>query len=79
MLKYDRIDMPERSDFNKTKKLCRGIICQRHVMVVIDLLQKPLNFKDDAIVFVKGNCYIISFWYLSKDEAKHLFEKKNAN
>lgn len=76
MLKYDRIDMPERSDVNKTKKLCRGIICQRHVMVVIALLQKSLNFKDDAIVFVKGNCYIISFWYLSKDEAKHLFEKK---
>ena len=45
-------------------------------MVVIDLLQKPLNFTDDAVVFVKGNCYIINFWYLSKDEAKHLFEKK---
>ena len=31
-----------------------------------DLMQKAMNFKDVAIVSVKGNDYRIQFWYLSK-------------
>ena len=28
-----------------------------------------MSFKDVAIVSVKGNDYVIEFWYMSKDEA----------
>ena len=28
-----------------------------------------MSFKDVAIVSVKGNDYVIQFWYMNKDEA----------
>ena len=35
-------------------------------------MQKPMSFKDVATVSVKGNDYVIQFWYMSKDEAINL-------
>ena len=40
-------------------------------------MQKALSFNDAAIIFVEGNDYKISFWYMSKDEAINLV--RNAN
>ena len=32
-------------------------------------MQKAMSFNNVAIVFVKGNAYRISFWYMNKDVA----------
>ena len=40
-------------------------------------MQKALSFNDAAIIFVEGNDYKISFWYMSKDEAINLVRKAN--
>ena len=32
-------------------------------------MQKPMNLNDVAIVYIKGNDYIIHFWYMSKNDA----------
>ena len=34
-----------------------------------DLMQKAASFNNIAIVYVKGNAYIIHFWHMSKDDA----------
>ena len=47
-------------NFNYEPYLCNG--CH-------DLMQKAMNFNDDAIAFIKGNDYRIHFWYMSKNNA----------
>ena len=34
------------------------------------MTQKSTNFKNIAIVYVKGNAYRIHFWYMSKHKRK---------
>ena len=38
------------------------------------LMQKAVNFKDVAIVCVKGSAYRIHFWYMSKDGAINMMD-----
>ena len=79
MLEYDRIDISEGIDINKSNdkpKECG--ICHYWYFLDInfsyqpylcngchDLMQKAMNFNDVAIVSVKGN----DFWYMSKHDA----------
>ena len=42
-----------------------------------DLVQKPMNFDDVAIVCIKRNDYRIRFWYMSKDDAINLMNNSN--
>ena len=61
MLEYERIDISEGNDINKTgasKKchICHYVICNG----CHDLMQKAMNFNDVAIVSIKGNDYIIN-------------------
>ena len=42
-----------------------------------DLIQKSMNFKDVAIVSVKGSDYRICFLYMSKDDALNIFKNPN--
>ena len=82
MLEYDRIDISEGLDINKTSASKKCDIC--HCWYFLDknfnyepcicvgchdLMQKAMNFNDVAIVSIKGNDYRINFWYMSKDEA----------
>ena len=90
MLEYERIDMPEEIDGNKTKESHRCFICNYYYFLNInfrfqsktcdgchDLKQKAISFNDVAIVFVKGIDYRIHFWYTSKDEVTKILKNSN--
>ena len=92
MLEYDRIDILERIDINKTN-------ASKSVMFVITgilsdkgykyepylcngfhyLTQKTMNFDDVAMVSVKESDYRIYFWYRSKDNAISIINNSNLN
>ena len=82
MLEYDRIDISEGTDVNKTSASKECDICHYWYFKDIgfkfepylcngcrDLMQKAMSFNDVAIIYVKGSAYIIHFWYMSKDDA----------
>ena len=82
MLEYDRIDISEGIDVNKTSLSKECDICHYWYFKDIgfkyekylcngchDLMQKAMSFNNVAIVYVKGNAYRINFWYMSKDVA----------
>ena len=82
MLEYDRIDISEWIDVNKTNALKECDICHYWYFKNIvfkyepylcndchDLVQRAMNFNDFAIVSVKESDYKIHFWYMSKDDA----------
>ena len=74
MLEYDRIDISEEIDINKTNASEKCDNC--HYWYFLDnyefylcngcheLMQKTMNFKDVAIVSIKGNDYRIHFCYM---------------
>ena len=83
MLEYDRIDISEGIDVNKTSAsnwyfkvigfkyepyLCNGF----H-----DLMQKAMSFNNVAIVYVKRSAYRNHFWYMSKDDAINIMNGSN--
>ena len=74
MLKYDRIDISEGIDINKTSasKECdiyhywqyldKNCSCEPYLCNGChDLMQKAMNFNDVAIASIKGNYYRIHF------------------
>ena len=82
MLEYDRIDISEGIDINKTILSKKCDICHYWYFKNIcfkyepylcngchDLMQKAMSFNNVAIVYVKGSAYRIHFWYMSKDDA----------
>ena len=82
MLEYDRTDISEGVNINKTNALKECDICHYWYCKNIgfkyepylcndchDLMQKAMNFNDVAIVSVKGSDCKIHFWYNSKDDA----------
>ena len=86
MLEYDRIEVSEGIDVNKTDGLHKGIIYNYWYFLNInfrfqpkvcngchDLMQKAMILNDVAIVFVQENDYSIHFWYMSNDETINLF------
>ena len=85
MLEYDRIDISERIDVNKTNLLKECDICHYWYFKDIgfkyekylwngchDLMQKAMSFNNVAIVYVKGIAYRIRFWYMSKGDAVNI-------
>ena len=92
MLEYDRIDISEGIDTNKTGKSKKCNICHYWDFLdknfnyepylcngCHDLMQKAMNFNDVAIVSIKGNDYRIHFWYMSKDEAISITHNSSLN
>ena len=90
MLEYDRIDILEGIDVNKTNASKECDICHYWYFKDIgfkyepylcngyhDLLQKAMSFNGVAIVYVKGNTYRIHFWYMSKDDAISIMSSSN--
>ena len=82
MLEYERIDISEGIDVNKTNLSKECDICHYWYFKNIsskyepylcngchDLMQKAMSFDNIAVVYVKGNAYRIYFWYISKDDA----------
>ena len=82
MLEYDRIDISEGIDINKTDtskecKICHywyfkdiGLKYEPHLCSGCHgLLQKAVSFNNIAIFYVKGSAYRIYFWYISKEDA----------
>ena len=90
MLEFDRIDISEGIDVNKTNlsKEC-GIChywcfkdidfkCEKYLCNSChDLMQKAMSFNNVAIVYIKGSAYRINFWYMSKDDAISIMNGSN--
>ena len=90
MLEYDKIDISEGIDINKTSasKKCdifhywyfldKNSSYEPHLCNGChDLMQKAMNCNDVAIVSIKGNNYRIHFWHMSKDEAISIMRNSN--
>ena len=82
MLEYERIDISEGIDVNKTNLSKECDICHYWYFKDIgfkyepdlcngchDLMQKATGFINIAIVYIKENAYRIHFWDMSKDDA----------
>ena len=92
MLEYDRFDLSEGIDVNKTNASKECNICHYWYFKDIDfkyepylwngchdLMRKAMNFNDIAIVSVKRSDYRIHFWYMSKNDAVNIMEDSNLN
>ena len=92
MLEYDRINISEEIDINKTNAsreygvchywcfLCKNFDYEPYLCNHChDLMQKAMNFNDVAIVFLKGNDCGIHFWYKSKDDAISIIKNFSLN
>ena len=92
MLEYDRIDISEGIDINKTNASKECKICHYWYFKDIGfkyesylcngchgLMEKAKNFNDVAFVSVKGSDYRIHFWYMSKDDAINIMKNSNLN
>ena len=90
MLEYDRIDISEGIDVNKTSLSKECDICHYWYFEDIgfkyekylyngchDLMQKAMSFSNVAIVYVKGSAYKINFCYMSKDDAINIMKNSN--
>ena len=90
MLEYDRIDISEGIDINKTNKSKECMLC--HYWYFLDknfsygpylcdgcynIMQKSIDFKNIAIVYVKGSAYRIHFCYMSRRKAIRLMNNSN--
>ena len=82
MLEYDKIDISEGIDVNKTTLSKECDICHYWCFKDIgfkyenylcngchDLMQKAMSFNNTAVAYVKGSAYRIHFGYMSKDDA----------
>ena len=83
MLEYDRIEVSEIIDVNKTNELCAWIIWNYYFLKINfrfqpkwfdgchDLIQKASSFNYMAFVSIKGNDYRIwNIWYMISDMSK---------
>ena len=90
MLEYERIDISEGTDVNKTKLSKECDICHYWYFKDIgfeyepylcnachDLMQKAMSFNNTAIVYAEGNAYRINFWYMSKDDVTNIMNGSN--
>ena len=90
MLEYDRIDISEGIDINRTNASKECDICHYWYFLdknfnyqpylcngCHDLIQKVMNFNDVAIVSVKGNDYRIHFWYMSQYNAINIMNNSD--
>ena len=90
MLEYDRIDISEGIDVNKTSLSKECDICHYWYFKDIgfkykkylcngchDLMQKAISFKNVAIIYIEGNAYRINFWCMSKDDTMDIMSGYN--
>ena len=88
MLKYDRIDILEGIDVNKTARSKECMLCHYWYFLnknfsygpylsdgCYDIVQISTDFKNIAIAHIKKSAYRIYFQHMSKHEAKKLIKK----
>ena len=92
MLEFDRIDVAEGIDINKTKAPKECDICHywysKDISLTYEpylyntchrLMQKAMNFNDIPVVSTKGSDYRTHFWYTSKDDTINIMKNSNLN
>ena len=90
MLEYDRIDISEGINVDMSDKSKECMLCHYWYFLnknfsygsylcdgCYNIMQKPINFKNIAIVPVKKSVYRIYFLGMSKREAKKLMNNTN--
>ena len=90
MLEYNRIDISEGVDVNKTNFSKECDICHywyfkdiglKHEPYLCnachDLMRKAMSFNNVAIAYVKGIASRINFWNMSKDDAINIMNGSN--
>ena len=90
MLEYNRIDISEGIDVNKTNLSKECDICCYWYFKDIgfkyeknlcngchDLMEKAISFNNVTIAYVKGSAYRIHFWYMSKDDSTNIINGSN--
>ena len=92
MLEYNKIDISEGIDINKTNASKECKICHYWYFKDIGfkyepylcngchgLMQKAMNFNDVAIVSIKRSNYRSHFSYMSKNDAMNIMNNYNLN
>ena len=90
MLEYDRIDLSEGIDVNKTNNSRKCSFCHCYYFVDInfnyqkyfcdgchDMSMKPNSMQNLAIVYSDNNAYRNHFWNMSKDDAINIMHNSN--
>ena len=90
MIEYERIDISEEIDVNKTNVSKECEICHYwyfkdigfkyepyHCNECRDLMQKAMSFNNIAIAYINENAYRIHLWYMSKDDAINIMTGSN--
>ena len=90
MIEYERVDISERIDLNKTNKLKECMLCHYWYFLhknfsygpylcdnCYNFSQKSRDFKNIAIVRIKKNAYRIYFLCMSKRKAKKIMTNSN--
>ena len=83
MLEYDRIDISEGSDIDKTNKSKACMLCCNWYFLdknfsygpylcddCYNMTQKSADSKNIDIVYVEENAYRVHFWHMSKHKRK---------
>ena len=83
MLEYDRIDISEGIDHDKTNKSKKCMLCHYWYFLhknfsygpylcdsCYNMTQKSMDSKNIDIVYFKGNAYKFYFWHMSKHKSK---------
>ena len=90
ILEYNRIDILEGIDVNKTSESKGCDICHYWYFKDIgftyephlcngchNVMQKAMSFNNVAVLYVKGSAYRIHFWCMSKDDAINIMNGSN--
>ena len=90
MLEYDRIDLSEGIDVNKTSNSRKCSFCHYYYFLDInfncqmylrdvchDMSMKVNGMQNLAIVYSDNDAYRIHFWNMSKDDAINIMHNSN--
>ena len=90
MLEYDRIDISEGTDVNKTSNSRECSLCkfyyflnknfnyQTHLCDAChDISMKANSMQNLAIIYHRGNAYPVNFVFMSKNDAFNLIKNSN--
>ena len=90
MIEYDKIDLDEGIDLNKTSNSRECWLCSFWYFLgknfnyqkcycdsCHDMSMKTFSIKNLAIVYSKRNAYKIQFWNINKDDAINIMHNSN--
>ena len=90
MLEYNKIDISEGININKTNKSKKCMLCRYWYFLdknfsngpylcdgCYNIMQKFINFKNIAIAYIRKSPYRIYFLDMSKREAKNIMINSN--